>query len=69
MTGRGAGPVLVAARRRRAAVTADQVRAWFDTWARQRLAGTELDANSVPNTQPITLSVLRNFTRTAGVYC
>ena len=29
--------------RRRAAVTADQVRAWFGTWVRQRFAGTELE--------------------------
>ena len=29
--------------RRRAAVTADQVRAWFATWVRQRFVGTELE--------------------------
>ena len=29
--------------RRRAAVTADQVRAWFGTWVHQRFAGTELE--------------------------
>ena len=61
--------------RRRAAVTADQVHAWFGTWVRQRFAGTELEpirtrtdslATRVPLTR-ITLTLFMLLTAAFGL--
>ncbi|MPY88380.1 MAG: FtsX-like permease family protein [Luteitalea sp.] len=52
--------------RRRAAATADQVRAWFETWVRQRFAGTELEpvrtrTDSLATRVPLTRATLTLF--------
>ena len=52
--------------RRRVAVTADQVRAWFGTWVRQRFAGTELESirthtDSLATRVPLTRVTLTLF--------
>jgi predicted permease len=52
--------------RRRAGATADQVRAWFGTWLRQRFAGTELEpvrprADSLATRLPLTGAILTLF--------
>ena len=61
--------------RRRAAVTADQVRAWFGTWVHQRFAGTELEpirtrtdslATRVPLTR-VTLTLFMLLTAAFGL--